>query len=85
MNDVSQRTTKNRPRASAPRSEQKRAEGAIDPFRGKCVRPLRGGRVVEQKVELVAVMEQCHWPTTRRDRLCDPLSLIYPMSTVTIA
>jgi len=62
MNDVSQRTTENRPRASAPRSEQKRAEEAIDPFQGKCVRPLRGGRVAEQKAELVAVME-CHHQT----------------------
>ena len=44
-NEVSQRTTENRPCASAPCSEQKRAEKATDPFQGKYTRPLRGGRV----------------------------------------
>ena len=58
-NGIPRRTMESRPRASAPRSKQKRSEGVIDPFRGKYVRPLRGGRVAEQKAELVAVVE-CH-------------------------
>jgi len=79
MNGVPQRTTENRPCASTPRSEQKRVEEVIDPFRGKYVWPLRGGRVAEQKAELVAVME-CHHQTRS---ICDPFNvMIYPMSTV---
>jgi len=79
MNGVPQRTTENRPCASAPRSEQKRAEGVIDPFRGKYVRPLRGGRVAEQRAELVAVME-CHHQTRST---CDPFNfMIYQLHEV---
>jgi len=78
MDGVPQRTTENRPRASVLRSEQKRAEEVIDPFRGKYVRPLRGGRVAERKAKLVAVMEWGHRQTRRS--ACDPLSLIYPIT-----
>jgi len=39
---LAQRTTKNTPRVSAPRSEQRRAGKATDPFQGNCVRPLGG-------------------------------------------
>lgn len=39
-NGISRRTTENAPHASAPRSEQKQAEGVTGPFQGMYVRSL---------------------------------------------
>lgn len=42
---ILQRTTKNTRRVSAPRSKQRQAERATDPYQGDCVCPLRRERI----------------------------------------